>query len=458
MLNITQNRIPKSANLESYGSCELLKKNRANRTTIYVISGILFVVLVSMFLPWTQNIQSKGYITTRSPQQRPQGIQSVIGGKIEKWFVQEGDFIEKGDTIVYISEVKSEYFDPNLIERTTEQKNAKKESIQSYDDKFEALKQQYEALQSTLVLKRRQIANKIIQTQNKIKIDSFDFVASKANLDIAANQLERIKSLYDKGLKSLSELQIKEIKYQEALAKVTLSENKLLNQRNELLNLKIEMSAIEKEYAEKLAKVKSDQQSALSAKLESVAQTSKLENMLGNYNQRQGMYYLTAPQSGFITKTIKKGLGEIVKEGTDIVTIMPADIDLAAEVYFLPQDIPLLQIGNRVRLRFDGWPAIVIGGWPEASTGVFTGKIVAIDQYIGDNGYYRVLISPNGDTKSWPADLKVGTGVQSFVLLKDVPVWYEIWRQLNGFPPDYYKVSDKEKQDVKLKNPIQSIK
>jgi len=24
------------------------------------------------------------------------------------------------------------------------------------------------------------------------------------------------------------------------------------------------------------------------------------------------------------------------------------------------------------------------------------------------------------------------------VLLKDVPIWYELWRQINGFPPDYY--------------------
>jgi adhesin transport system membrane fusion protein len=458
MLNISENRIPKSANLDSYGSCEQLKKNRLRKTTFYIISGILLVILISMFLPWTQNIQSKGYITTRSPQERPQGIQSVISGRIEKWYVQEGDFIEKGDTIVHISEVKSEYFDPNLIERTTEQKDAKKESIQSYDDKVQALKQQYEALQSTLILKRKQTANKIIQAQNKIKIDSIDLVAGMANLKIAENQLERTKSLYDKGLKSLSELQLKEIKFQEATAKLTLKENKLLNQRNELLNLKIEMIAIEKEYAEKLAKVKSDQQSALASKLQSVAETSKLENMLGNYNLRQGFYYLTAPQSGFITKTIKKGLGEIVKEGADIATIMPANFNLAAEVYFLPQDIPLLEIGNRVRMRFDGWPAIVIGGWPEASTGVFTGKIVAIDQFIGDNGYYRVLISPNGIDKSWPKELKVGTGVQSFVLLKDVPVWYEIWRQLNGFPPDYYKVTNKEKENIKLKNPIQSIK
>jgi hypothetical protein len=33
----------------------------------------------------------------------------------------------------------------------------------------------------------------------------------------------------------------------------------------------------------------------------------------------------------------------------------------------------------------------------------------------------------------------MGTGAQGIALLKDVPIWYELWRNINGFPPDYYK-------------------
>ena len=218
------------------------------------------------------------------------------------------------------------------------------------------------------------------------------------------------------------------------------------------------MDAIENEYADKLSKSQSDQQSALSAKLETMAATSKLRNQLSNYNQRQQFYFITAPQSGYITKAVKKGIGEIVKEGTDIVTIMPDVYDLAVEMYLQPQDLPLIRPGDEVRLRFDGWPAIVISGWPEASTGIFSGNIVAIDRFISENGYYRILISPNGEEKKWPKILRVGTGTNAFILLSNVPIWYEIWRQLNGFPADFYKKDESEKEKIKRKAPAKSIK
>jgi hypothetical protein len=35
------------------------------------------------------------------------------------------------------------------------------------------------------------------------------------------------------------------------------------------------------------------------------------------------------------------------------------------------------------------------------------------------------------------------------MLLNDVPVWYEIWRQLNGFPPEYYEPTASSAQKAK---------
>jgi len=424
-----------------------------------LVFALFFVVLVIvLFLPWTQNIQAKGYVTTRLPDQRPQSIQSVISGKLEKWYVKEGDLVEAGDTIAYISEVKNEYFDPELIQRTAEQVDAKSQSIQSYDGKIKALESQYVALQSSMKLKLEQTRNKILQTRNKIKIDSADLVAYKTTLQITENQLSRTQELHTKGLKSLTELQEKELKVQETRAKVVSQENKLINQRNELINLTIDINAVEREYSDKLAKSQSDRQSALSDKLESMANTSKLKNQLSNYAIRQQFYYITAPQSGYITKTLKKGIGEIIKESSDIATIMPANYDLAVEIYVKPQDLPLLSLGNTSRIRFDGWPAIVISGWPQASTGIFNGKIVAIDQFISENGHYRILMSPDSSQRNWPKELRVGAGANTFLLLKNVPIWYEIWRKLNGFPPDYYVETDTIKSDVKTKAPIKSLK
>lgn len=444
MLNITKNNISDKINLEDFNSFKLLKKRRVKKISKFLLGGFVLSTLIILFLPWSQNINAKGFVTTRLPEQRPQAIQSVIGGRLEKWFVSEGDFVKKGDTIVFLSDVKSEYFDPNLLARTTEQFQAKSQSVQSYEQKVNALNNQYSALLGALSLKRKQIKNKIQQAHNKVKIDSIDLLAFKTNLKIAENQLFRTKTLYEKGLKTLTQLQEKELKLQASEAKVNVQQKKLYNQKNSLVNLNIEAMVVGREYADKLAKSQSDMQTALSSKFESIAETSKLNNKLSNYNERQKFYYVTAPQSGYVNKSIGKGIGETIKAGADIVTIIPNDYDLAVEVYLKPEDITLVTIGVDVRLRFDGWPAIIISGWPEASTGIFYGRVIVVDKIISENGYYRVLLISDNNEREWPKKLAIGTGSDVFILLNNVPIWYEIWRKLNGFPPDYYRNKTKK--------------
>lgn len=457
MLNISENSINALVDLDESKAFRLLRRKKISKLPLYVTLGIIAIAFFSMFLPWTQNIQGKGYVTTLSPVQRPQAIQSVISGRLEKWYVREGDFVEAGDTIIYLSEVKSEYFDPELVERTKEQVAAKSESVGSYSAKVKSLESQYRALLEARDLKLEQTINKIEQTRLKIVSDSMDLVAERTNADIAKKQYDRTQELYDKGLKSLTELETKKLKWQETQAKVIVQQNKLLTQKNELQNLQIELSAIKSDYADKLAKSQSDKFSALSNQLDATATTSKLQNQLSNYSVRQNLYHVTAPQTGYVTKAIKKGLGEIIKEGTDIVTIMPNVYDLAVEMYIKPQDLPLLEKGKEVRLQFDGWPAMIFSGWPNSSFGTFSGEVFAIDQYISDNNKYRIMVAPSDPDKPWPDLLRVGSGARAFILLNDVQVWYELWRQLNGFPPDFYEKKQDE-PDIKRKAPIKSVK
>ena len=121
---------------------------------------------------------------------------------------------------------------------------------------------------------------------------------------------------------------------------------------------------------------------------------------------------------------------------------MPQKFDLAIEIYVKPMDLPLIFNGEEARIQFDGWPAVVFSGWPNISTGTYGGNVVAVDRIISKNGLYRVLIAPEQSEKKWPEVLRIGSGARAFVLLSDVPLWYELWRKLNGFPPDFYSEED----------------
>ena len=96
-------------------------------------------------------------------------------------------------------------------------------------------------------------------------------------------------------------------------------------------------------------------------------------------------------------------------------------------------------------------------GWPGTSFGTFKGRVIAIDNYISENGKYRIIVAPDEDDEIWPDLLRVGSGANSIMLLKDVRVWYELWRQLNGFPPDYYEELPSDMK-VKTKAPLRSVK
>ena len=449
MLNISHNQLNKRVDLRQFKS----GKNVLDKSYYKYFNKFLLVAagitLVTMFLPWTQNITGKGLVTTLTPDQRPQSIQSQIPGRIEEWFVREGDFVRKGDTILRISEIKSAYFDSQLVERTNSQIQAKSSSLDAYQQKVEALKRQILALQNEQKLKLEQTRNKLLQARLKVKSDSIDLEAQKTNMTIAERQFNRVTTLQGEGLKAVKDVEEKRVKYQEARAKLISQENKFIASKNEVINAQIELSRINQEYIDKISKSESDLFTAQSNRFDTEAQVTKLQNDYTNYQVRNSLLYVTAPINGFINKALTGGVGVTFKEGEALVGIMPEQYDLAVETYVRPIDLPLLHIGEKVRIQFDGWPAIVFSGWPNLSYGTYGAKVVAIENFISDKGLYRVLLAPDETDHEWPKAIRVGSGARTIALLEDVPIWFELWRQLNSFPPNYYQPENGDKANAK---------
>lgn len=406
---------------------------------------LLLIMVFFLLLPWTQNVQSTGRVTTLRPEQRPQTIHATIAGRVEHWYVVEGQSVKRGDTIVHLSEVKADYFDPQLVERVGSQVDAKKGSIASYGEKATALSNQVEAMERELESKLKQIRQKMEQTRLKIASDSIKVIQSEIDLQVAKRQFEGVKNLYDKGLKSLTELEEKRLKRQDTETKVVAAENQLQTSRNDLEIYKTELRLAQNEMANKIAKSQSDRFSTLSDQFDAQATVSKLQIERENYQRRTAFYYIVAPQDGYIVKAITPGIGEILKEGDPVVSIQPAHYELAVELYVKPLDLPLIAVGNKVRLIFDGWPAFFFSGWPGISTGAFAGEVVAIDRNISANGKFRMLVAPDKNEHPWPNALLPGGGVKGIAQLQNVQLWYEIWRVLNGFPPDLYPESSEKK-------------
>lgn len=438
MLNISDVRIDKRLSVDKYNSSRKLKPEIWAIKFSRWLLILLGIAILALFLPWTQNIRARGTVTSFNPTENPQTIQSRIDGMIAEWYVQEGQVVNAGDTLARLTEIKDEYFDPSLLDRTGSQIDAQKQANDSYLEKAKAIEQQLSALESTRIAKLQQARNKITQSRLKVRADSADWVAATVALSIADTQFRRQESLFNKGLISRTDLENRKNKLQESVAKETSAKNKLEASRAEL-NISItEISAIENDYTEKISKASGDRFTALSQYYDGESKINKLQNSLANYSIRRDNYYITAPQGGLIAETMRSGLGETVKQGEALATIIPMDYTRAVEIFVDPMDLPLIHKGEVVRLLFDGWPAIVFSGWPNTSYGTFGGRVVAVDRAIGPDGKFKVLVQPDPNDTPWPEAIRIGTGTNAIALLNEVPVWYELWRQLNGFPPDFY--------------------
>lgn len=442
MLDLSPHNPVPTLDRSTFGCFRVIGIASANRLFSRWLIAACAVVVLGLFLPWTQNIRARGTVTSLSPDQRPQTIHAIIPGRIEEWFVQEGQLVEKGDTILRLSEVKPEYFDPLLLDRTQEQITAKELTARSYDEKVRSLDAQIDALNSALRVKLEQARNKILQARLKVQSDSIRVVAAETEIRVAGEQLQRGEQQFTEGLLSKVELERRQVAQQRATANVIDARNKLLDARNELLNAQLDLDGIRNDYRDKLSKAESEKFASLSQRYTTEAEVSKMQVDLANYTVRAGNYYVTAPQRGYITKAVVTGVGETVKDGDELVSVMPADFDLAVELYVRPMDMPLINKGQKVRFMFDGWPSIVFSGWPNASYGTFGGRVAAVDNFISPNGKYRLLVAPDPDDEPWPKALRVGGGSVGFALMSNVPIWYELWRQINGFPPDLYAVPE----------------
>lgn len=450
MLDLSPHNPVTELDRSSFTSFRSIGISRANALFAKWVVAACAVVLIGLFLPWTQNIRARGTLTSLSPDQRPQTIHSIIPGRLEEWYVREGQLVNKGDTILRLSEIRPEYFDPLLLDRTQQQITAKEMTARSYDEKVRSLDAQIDALTAGLRIKLEQAQNKIVQARLKIQSDSIRVVAARTEVKVAEDQYARGELQFKEGLLSKVELERRQVAQQRANATLIDAENNLLDARNELLNAELEVNGIRNDYRDKLSKAESEKFASMSQFYTTEGEVSKMQVDLANYTVRAGNYYVTAPQQGYITKAVVTGVGETVKEGDPLVSVMPARFDLAVELYVRPMDMPLITKGQKVRFMFDGWPSIVFSGWPNTSYGTFGGKVVAIDNFISANGKYRILVGPDEQDKEWPKALRVGGGAVGFALMSDVPIWYEIWRQVNGFPPDLYT----DVQDVSTKDPM----
>jgi multidrug efflux pump subunit AcrA (membrane-fusion protein) len=402
----------------------VLNTGRGHRIFLRWIGAIVLVFFCSLFLPWQQNVQGTGTVTALRPQDRPQTLPAAIDGQIQEWYIREGELVRRGQLIARISEVKEDYLDTNVVARTVEQRDAKSAAIGDKRRAAASLGEQVAVLQRGMTLKLEQTRNKILQYEADVRAAVVD---SAQKVD----QLARREELFRDGLVDLNSVQAFRLNVQKSFAD-------LAEKRAGLANARVDLNAVRAEYEKEIVKAQADRAKTLAEANTDAAEVAKLETKVASLEVRRGFYEIRAPQDGYVVQARRAGIGETIKAGEPLVTVQPAEPQQAVELFVKAMDVALIRHDDPVRLQFDGWPALQFSGWPSVSVGTFGGRVAVVDRVAQPNGLFRVLVTEDtngGEDQPWPRQVRMGSGVYGWTMLREVRVWYEVWRRLNGFPP-----------------------
>lgn len=302
---------------------------------IWLVASIVALILFAILVPWVQTAPGNGTVIALDPRDRQQNITAMVQGRIDSWFITDGDVVQAGDPIARIVDI-----DPGLLDRLDSQ--------------------------------RSQLMSEI--------------AAAEDAMAVAGRDVERTGTLYREGLASRREWELAQIKVAD--------------------------------YRAKIAKSKAD------------------INTIEVNRNRASVQLVSAPRSGRIMRAGSFDSATLIKQGDVLATFVPEQSARVVELYVDGRDVPLIRVGRKVRLEFEGWPAIQFSGWPSVARGLFDGQVSAIDVAASPSGLFRVLVEQNPDKPNWPQEpsVRLGAKVRGWVLMDTVPVWFELWRLLNDFP------------------------
>lgn len=401
-----------------------------------IFLGLVVFGVGCLFLPWRQTVKGSGKVVAYSPMERQQSLHAPIPGRIERWFVVEGSEVAEGDPVVEILDV-----DPGYISRLERRREAEAERITAAQSQAEGFSEQAQAYSQARNLKVQAAKLAVKMAEQKIAGARQKLAAAEAELKTAQANSERTKQLLEKGLVSRRQWEMAELETTKAQATWNFALTEVTEAEAYRTALAADALRADAEGVADVVKSQADVQKAKAEAAYARSDVAKVEVEIA----RQASRIVRAPMSGTIVRIDGNEGGRIVKGGEELAVLVPETKSRAVELFVDGNDAPLLSKGRKVRLQFEGWPALQFSGWPSVAKGTFGGIVKFVNPAaVDERGRIRVLIQPDPDEPAWPAAAHLRQQVRAigWVLLDEVSVGWEIWRRVNGFPQSVQRVPD----------------
>lgn len=417
----------------------------AKRIARGLIKLFLLLFLFLGFTPWQQNVRGIGRVVAYTPADRQQLISAQVEGRISRWLVREGSQVKQGDIMAELLDN-----DPQLLQRLESEQKAALAKQEATDNRVNTFREQLRMSERARPQAISAAQSRVEMANERRKAADQSVQAAKAAKQTATLNLSRQQQLRGKGLASQRTLELSQLEMAQRAAEVERTQAAFEAAKNEVDALTSDGQKLAVDASANVEKSRADLNKAIEDQNSVRADILKLQTRLA----RQQTQTVTAPRDGIVLRLLANPGAEMVKPGQALAIFIPDTEERVVELWVDGNDLPLIVTGSRVRLQFEGYPAIQFGGWPEFSVGSFGGKVALIDATDDGKGHFRVLVRPDRKDNAWPSVrfLRQGVRVNGWVLLGQVSLGYELWRIFNGFPPlilpEPY-AGDTPKDDVK---------
>lgn len=378
-----------------------------------------------VFAPWTQSIQGSGRVIAFAPLERRQLVEAPIGGRVKSWFVQEGDYVKKGDRIAEISDN-----DPAYVSRLRTERDAVHAQIKAQELSIDLTSSRIESQKLTRDFGVDNVTQKLTVLDEKIQAKRRRLESASAVAKTAEQNLARQSKLLAQGLASQRKHELAQLSVDTTKADLARARSELRGAKAERKALLAERAKVKAAYEASIDSTRSSLEKLRAEKSKSQAELAKVEVRLA----RQAQLVILAPRDGTVLRFLAKEGAETVKAGDPLIEFVPSTQSRAVEIWVDGNDAPLMQAGRQARIQFEGWPAVQFMGWPSVAIGSFPAQVDFVDAHADERGYFRVVLTPVDTT--WPDGhyLRQGVRARAWVLVNRVSLGYEAWRQMNGFP------------------------
>ncbi|HEY9190863.1 MAG TPA: hypothetical protein VIM88_08345 [Sulfurovum sp.] len=411
-----------------FNSLELVKTHPFIHR-IWTFSAIILITFIAMlFLPWRQTVQGEGELIAYHPVERVQTISATIDGFIDAFHVSENEHVSKGMKLFTMIDMDKDY---------AKRVYSMKESIAQ---QYENIQQEVAVLEENKasIIEQKKIRSTLYDTQytqaeEQLQSLQIKRKAESKNYEIKLSNFKRLEQLYKENIESKRN-------YERA-------ENSSIDAKTKLDKIDIDISVQTRHLTmiaqEKSQFIKEIENSIRSIDNQILAAQGRL-NVLKREQERQlsdiARYeksVVVAEKDGVAMRILKNDKNTYIKKGEPVIQFSPEVSERSVLLKVSDFNMPLIKEGLSVRIRFYGWPVLHIPGWPAIRFGTFGGIIKKVDPVLHEKGYYYAYIVED-PKEPWPSEkeLRVGTGSTVWVALSNVPIWYQLWRLMNAFPPN----------------------